>query len=52
MLFRSDQWCSILGVLNVFEDVIIVVFALMLVFFAWRWVRNLIRERRSTQSHE
>ena len=48
----GDQWCSILGVLNVFEDVIIVVFALMLVFFAWRWVRNLIRERRSTQSHE
>ncbi len=45
----GDQWCSILGVLNVFEDVIIVVFAAVLVFFGARWVRNLIRERRASR---
>ena len=45
----GDRWCSILGVLNVFEDVIIVVFAAVLVFFAVRWIRNLIRERRASR---
>ena len=42
----GDQWCSILGVLNVFEDVIIVVFVAVLAVFGVRWIRNLIRERR------
>lgn len=47
----GDQWCSILGVLNVFEDVIIVVFVAVLAFFGVRWIRNLIRERRSQGDH-
>ncbi|MEE1295814.1 MAG: DedA family protein [Bifidobacterium sp.] len=46
----GDQWCSILGVLNVFEDVVIVVFAVVVVFFVWRWIRNMVRER-STARH-
>lgn len=42
----GDQWCSILGVLNVFEDVIIVVFIVVVLFLIVRWVRNL---KKSTQ---
>lgn len=45
--FLGDQWCSILGVLNVFEDVVIVVFVAVVLFFGIRWVRNLIRDRRA-----
>lgn len=45
----GDQWCSILGVLNVFEDVVIAAFAIAVVCFAVHWVRNLVRERRETR---
>lgn len=41
----GDRWCSILGALGVFEDVVIVVFILVIVFFAARKIRNLVRNR-------
>lgn len=45
----GDQWCSILGALNVFEDVVIAVFAIVVICFAVHWVRNLVRERRAAR---
>lgn len=42
----GDRWCSILGALGVFEDVVIVVFILVIVFFAARKIRNLVRNRK------
>lgn len=43
----GDQWCSILGVLNVFEDVVIVIFIVVIVVFIARWARNLMRNARN-----
>ncbi|KFI68789.1 Membrane protein DedA family protein [Bifidobacterium magnum] len=48
----GDQWCSILGVLNVFEDVIIVVFAVILVVVAVRWIMRLVRAHKIKQQDE
>lgn len=48
----GDQWCSILGVLNVFEDVVIVVFVVVVAVLLFRWVRNLMAHRRSGGNHE
>lgn len=48
----GDQWCSILGVLNVFEDVIIVVFAVILVVVAVRWIMRLVRTHKIKQQDE
>lgn len=42
----GDQWCSILGVLNIFENVIIVVFAAVLIFVLVRWVMRMVREHK------
>lgn len=42
----GDQWCSILGALNVFEDAVIVIFVVVIVFLAVRWARTVIKERR------
>lgn len=41
----GDQWCSILGVLSVFEDVVIAAFIVIICVVAFRWARNLKRER-------
>ena len=38
----GDQWCSILGVLNAIEDVVIGLVVVVLVFLLARWVRNLV----------
>ena len=43
----GDQWCSILGALNIFEDIVIVVFIVVIVAFVARWARNLMRNRRN-----
>ncbi|KFI58943.1 DedA family protein [Bifidobacterium gallicum] len=48
----GDEWCSILGVLNVFEDVIIVVFIGVLVFAAVRWVKRVSAEHKRKQSDD
>ena len=43
----GDQWCSILGVLNIFEDIVIVIFIVVIVLLIARWARNLMRNRRN-----
>ena len=43
----GDQWCSILGVLNIFEDIVIVIFSVVIVVLIARWARNLMRNRRN-----
>lgn len=43
----GDQWCSILGVLNIFEDVVIVIFIVVIVVLIARWARNLMKNRRN-----
>ena len=43
----GDQWCSILGVLNAFEDVVIAVVILGILFLLARWVHNLVVNRTS-----
>jgi membrane protein DedA with SNARE-associated domain len=42
----GGQWCSILGVLSVFENIVIVVIALGILLLIARWLRNLVQERR------
>ncbi|NEG69391.1 DedA family protein [Bifidobacterium sp. BRDM6] len=41
----GDQWCSILGILDVFEEVVIAVFAIVVVVAVVRWIRRVVRER-------
>ncbi len=48
----GDQWCSILGALGVFEDVVIVLFAVALVVAVGFLVRRMIRNRRGTGRDE
>lgn len=48
----GDQWCSILGVLNVFEDVIIGICIIIAIIVLIRWVRNLIQARRVQEDNE
>lgn len=43
----GDRWCSILGVLGVFEDIVIVVVVVAIVLLLARWVRNLMADRRN-----
>lgn len=43
----GDQWCSILGALNVFEDVVIVIFIVVIVVLIARWARNVVSSRRN-----
>jgi membrane protein DedA with SNARE-associated domain len=42
----GGQWCSILSVLSIFENVVIVVIALGILLLIARWLRNLVQERR------
>ena len=42
----GDQWCSILGVLNAMENIVIALVVLALVLLVARWVRNLVVSRR------
>lgn len=42
----GDQWCSILGVLDMFENVVIVVFIVVIVVCVARWARNLMARRK------
>ncbi|MBT1172721.1 DedA family protein [Bifidobacterium sp. MA2] len=44
--FLGEGWCSILGYLNVFEDVVIVAFIVVIVVFAARKVRTVVRNRK------
>ncbi|PJM76013.1 DedA family protein [Bifidobacterium simiarum] len=50
----GENWCSILGALGVFEDVIIGVVVVLAVLLIGRWVRNLVVDgkggRRSAES--
>ncbi|KAB8288941.1 SNARE associated Golgi protein [Bifidobacterium ramosum] len=43
----GDQWCSILGVLGVFEDVVIVAFIVVVVVFAVHKIRSMIAARKN-----
>lgn len=45
----GDQWCSIQGALGVFEDLVIVAVIVVIVWFAVRKVRTLMRNRKSQQ---
>ena len=42
----GDQWCSILGALGVFEDVVIVVFIVVIAIFLGRTIRKVVKEHR------
>ncbi|PJM72780.1 DedA family protein [Bifidobacterium primatium] len=42
----GENWCSMLGALGVFEDVVVVVAALVVVALLVRWVHNLIGNAR------
>jgi membrane protein DedA with SNARE-associated domain len=42
----GGQWCSILSVLSIFENVVIVVIAIGILLLIARWLRNLVQERR------
>ena len=39
----GDQWCSILGVLDAFENIVIVIVVVAVILLLIRWVRNLRR---------
>ncbi|MCH9275312.1 DedA family protein [Bifidobacterium amazonense] len=41
----GDQWCSILGALGVFEDVVIAVFIVVIVVLAARKIRSMMMQR-------
>jgi hypothetical protein len=43
----GGQWCSILGVLSIFENIVIVAIALGILLLIGRWVRNLVQEKRN-----
>ncbi|KAB5607554.1 DedA family protein [Bifidobacterium jacchi] len=43
----GDSWCSILGVLGVFEDVVIVVFIVAIVGFIAYKIRSMMKERNA-----
>lgn len=43
----GEQWCSILGVLGVIEDVVIALFIVVIIALLARWVRNLVVGRRT-----
>jgi membrane protein DedA with SNARE-associated domain len=42
----GGQWCSILGVLSIFENIVIVVIACGILLLIVRWLRNLVLEKR------
>lgn len=42
----GENWCSMLGVLGAFEDVVIALAVLVVVALLGRWVHNLIRTRK------
>ncbi|MBM6698841.1 DedA family protein [Bifidobacterium pullorum subsp. saeculare] len=48
----GDQWCSILGALGVFEDVVIAVFILVIAVLVGRAVRKVMVERKATKGPE
>lgn len=43
----GGQWCSILGVLSIFENIVMVAIALGILLLIGRWVRNLVQEKRN-----
>ena len=43
----GDQWCSIQGALGVFEDVVIVAVVVVIVWFAVKKVRTVVRNRKA-----
>ncbi|MBT1160980.1 DedA family protein [Bifidobacterium sp. SO1] len=43
----GDQWCSILGVLGVFEDVVIVAFIVVIVVLAVRKIRSMMAAKKN-----
>ena len=43
----GDQWCSIQGALGVFEDVVIVAVVVVIVWFAVKKVRTVVRNRKT-----
>ena len=44
--FLGEGWCSIQGWLNVFEDVVIVAFIVVIVVIAVRKIRTVVRDRK------
>ena len=42
-----DQWCSILGVLDAFENIVIVIAVVAVILLLIRWVRNLMKGKRN-----
>ncbi|NEG88581.1 DedA family protein [Bifidobacterium aerophilum] len=45
----GDRWCSIQGALGVFEDAVIVVFIVVIVVFAARKIRSMMRARNMNE---
>lgn len=43
----GDQWCSILGVLDAFENIVIVIVVVAVILLLIRWVRNLMKGKRN-----
>ena len=43
----GDQWCSILGVLDAFENIVIVIAVVAVILLLIRWVRNLMKGKRN-----
>lgn len=43
----GDQWCSILGVLDAFQNVVLVVFIVVIVAYVVVKIRNVVRERNA-----
>ncbi|NEG54245.1 DedA family protein [Bifidobacterium platyrrhinorum] len=48
--FLGAGWCSILGVLNVFEDVVVVAFIVVIAVFAARKIRTVVRGRNARRN--
>lgn len=43
----GDQWCSMLGALGIFEDVVIVVFIVVILFLTGRKIRSVMTSRKN-----
>jgi membrane protein DedA with SNARE-associated domain len=48
----GGQWCSIMGFLNAFEDVVIVAFVGLVLFFIGRRIQGTLRRRREREKQE
>ncbi|KFJ04982.1 putative membrane protein [Bifidobacterium subtile] len=48
----GDQWCAILGVLGVAEDIVIALFVVAIIVLLARWMRNLVVSKRREENEQ